>query len=271
MPRSILYALSLLMLPASAHAIHLEWASGATSLAFTTSTRCTLLVEAEPQDLSLPTEWHLLWVSNHCPSIVAEIDTLFNESGLASVNATHYESAVEKRAGVATAGFRNAGTALVTSARYVFTLPGGSSGKFQAIARAPSAGFGTNESMTRSNVITFNGGASASFPPVIAHANAMAEVSGVTIVIAGAGLGRITRARIVRADAQPALELEIAQLSDSTLVAYSSHSVAQDEGVVELSDGAGGTGAAALAPAATCETAQPSSTFFNWGFRLWCG
>ena len=180
------------------------------------------------------------------------------------MHATHFENAVEARAGVVTAGFRNAGTALVTSARYVFTLPGGSSGKFQAIARAPNAAFGTNESMARSNVITFNGGASASFPPVIAHASAMTEASGVTIAIAGAGLERITRARIVRADAQLPLELEIAQLSDSTLVAFSSHPTAQEEGVVELSDGGGGTGAAALAPAATCETAQPSTAFFNY-------
>jgi len=45
-------------------AIQLGWSSGGTNLNFSSATRCTLLIQAEPPEGRLPSEWRLLWVSD---------------------------------------------------------------------------------------------------------------------------------------------------------------------------------------------------------------
>ncbi len=56
--------LCLAIVPAAAQAIQLHWSSGAVNLTFTEATRCTLVVQADSAEVTLPAEWQLLWVAD---------------------------------------------------------------------------------------------------------------------------------------------------------------------------------------------------------------
>ena len=72
------YYLLLMLLFASrpSFAIQLHWSSGATTLSYTSATRCTLVVQAEPAEARLPAEWRLLWVSDSLPVQFVVVDSL---------------------------------------------------------------------------------------------------------------------------------------------------------------------------------------------------
>ena len=59
----------LLLIPRASSAIELRWSSGASELTFASATRCTLVVQADSVEGSLPSEWRLLWVTDSCQVI----------------------------------------------------------------------------------------------------------------------------------------------------------------------------------------------------------
>jgi hypothetical protein len=56
--------LCLALVSTAAQAIQLHWSSGAVNLTFTEATRCTLVVQADSAEVTLPAEWQLLWVAD---------------------------------------------------------------------------------------------------------------------------------------------------------------------------------------------------------------
>jgi hypothetical protein len=68
-------ALLLLLIPTTSRAIQLHWISGETNINFTEATRCTLVVQADSVEVTLPSEWRLLWFADTLVRIVA-LDSL---------------------------------------------------------------------------------------------------------------------------------------------------------------------------------------------------
>lgn len=61
---SLVLPVVLLLLPAPSSAIELHWSSGADTLSFTSATRCTLIVQADSTEATLPNQWRLLWLAD---------------------------------------------------------------------------------------------------------------------------------------------------------------------------------------------------------------
>ena len=58
--------LMLLLVARPSSALQLRWSSGASDLSFAAATRCTLVVQADPEEGSLPPQWRLLYVVENC-------------------------------------------------------------------------------------------------------------------------------------------------------------------------------------------------------------
>lgn len=128
--RRILLAALALLVPVPAQAIQLRWASGSNTLTFSQSIQCTLIVQAESPDVTLPGQWHLLWTAKDCGDISAIVETQFADTVYARVEEAGASSPAEEAAHVATAYFRSEAVGFVPTARYIMNLPAGSSGKF---------------------------------------------------------------------------------------------------------------------------------------------
>jgi hypothetical protein len=61
---SVLLLVAALLLPGSANAIQLRWATGATDLTVSANMQAVLVVQADSSEGTLPNTWQLLWTTD---------------------------------------------------------------------------------------------------------------------------------------------------------------------------------------------------------------
>lgn len=250
MIRKLILATALVLIPVVSQALQLHWASGSNTLSFTAASRCTLIVEAGNGEVALPGEWRLAWTVQNSgpPSIV--IDTTYTDTLTAQVALADYTSQAERSARVKTAEFQGKTNTFVTSARYIFDLPAGSAGKFQAIAARVSDEH-PNGILVRSPIASFNGGTNAPFPPTIVTATGLHPTNQLTVEVVGTGLASTAAADLVAPDASWSIPLDIVAATDSSLSVSGDTPTDLPASVLQLRSSAGTSSATSLA-ATTC-------------------
>lgn len=213
-----LLALMLLCVPAVACAIQLHWSNGADTLTFSEATRCTLTIQADETEGSLPPEWRLLWVAEGLPNLEIIPDSTFASPTMAQAISVVPPSAAELGANQITTNFRYPGSPAIAGARWILDLPVGSAGKFVAYALLPGQ-VGESATLSRSNVATFNGGVWREFPALAISATADHSTTRLAVTASGAGLASATAASLVAADTSWRVPLTIVEATDSTLSA----------------------------------------------------
>lgn len=246
MIRKLLIALLLAALPAYSYALDLHWASGARNLQYSGATRCTLIVEASPGELSLPGEWRLAWTATNCGPLEVILDTTYTDTLTAQVAAAGFQSKADRAAGVSRVEFQGKVSGFVTSARYFFDLPQGAAGQFQALA-VKVADQHPNGVVVRSPVATFNGGTSHSMPPTILSASGPRPADRLALEVVGADLGTTSVASLVAPDDSWSLPLQIDSTTDTTIALSGSIPVDLPESVLKLTNSNGAASTMALA------------------------
>lgn len=248
-------------LPAPAAAISLVWSTGTAHLGFAQATRCTLVVQAGPGEASLPGDWVLRWTADHAGVLKPQVDSSSTDASLAGVHDGAWRSTAEERAHVWTTTMQAPGSAFVTSARYVFDLPAGSSGKFEVVANGTLESGGSR--IERSNVATFNGSVSAPLPPAIVSAVTDDHAGGVSVSLRGAGLGATSSLVVVGPDDRWRVPLQVSATDDSTVTATSSAALPLEDAALELRSESGAGSAASLL-ATACGATAPLDSLFNY-------
>ena len=200
--------------PAIADELALQWASGNTAIGFSTGQRCTLVVSTGAADRDLPDEWRLVWVG----SGMSDLRLVPESSAWAGARVGSVEQTVvaEAKANQITANFEQAGHPAVQSARYVMDLPGSSAGKFMIYAPSVSSG-GAIIGIQRSNVVTWNGGVSDEFRPVVMGVTGDHRTTRLSIDAVGAGLSSVQSGKLQSADTSWAVPLQVVTATDSSI------------------------------------------------------
>ncbi len=176
--------------PETSEAIELRWASGSTTLEFTTAIRCTLSIEAEVAEGVLPETWRLIWVAENCELRPIADPAGACEPGRAGVvNLLQAATAAEITGQEVTAEFCSPETGGTALAFQVFDLPAGSRGQLKVVALDPTDE--SPDSVLESNIVTFNGGIAAAFSPVILHTRTEHNSTEFKLTAVGSGLGEL--------------------------------------------------------------------------------
>lgn len=204
--------------PAPSRAISLHWASGASTLKFDAATRCTLVVEADASEGTLPPEWRLLWVAEGLPSLCIVPDSTFLEPTMAQAVNVLPPTTAEAEGHLVTADFRYPNSPPIAAARWILDLTAGSAGKFivYACLGDPAAASGR---LARSEPATFNGGVSGEFPAVVMGATGDHRTTKLSVRAFGAGLSEAASVCLVAPDTSWRVPLTIAEATDSTIAA----------------------------------------------------
>jgi hypothetical protein len=200
----------------------LHWESGATSIAFTEATRCTLVVRADSTEGRLPAEWRLLWVTDGgevrpeslappatCAAGTAEVETLEDPA-----------SAADSAAHLVTARFCSSGEAAALGARYLLDLPAGSGDRLKVVALDPSDP--DSSRVVESDEVTFNGGAPGDYAPVVLRATSVHRSLRLEVTAIGSGLGAATSLGIAAPDSSWSLPLAFESRSEQALTGVAS-------------------------------------------------
>jgi len=209
--------LALLLVPGVAHAIQLHWGSAADTLTFSEATRAILVLRADSAEVTLPPEWRLLWVGDSAEVEFVALDSLEVCAGdTAQVYGVDGPATSEdSTAHQITAHFCSGGSSASERAAYVVDLPAWARGKCKVVALDPA----DSSRVLESNEVTFNGGVSDSFPPVVLAATQSRAGNAVLVNATGAGLGAAERVEIVAPDSSWTVRLATVQLTNTTLSA----------------------------------------------------
>ncbi|MBI5710635.1 MAG: hypothetical protein HZC42_10080 [Candidatus Eisenbacteria bacterium] len=232
--RRWLSVLLLVVIPVPAGAISLHWASGTDTLTFIEARRCTLVVEVDSAEGTLPEEWRLLWVAEDFGNLVIVPDTTFATLTMAQAVSVLPPTAAETDANVITCNFRLPGSPPITAARYLLDLPTGSSGKFIVYALLPGPD-GASGTLARSQAAVVNGGATANFPALVMGATGDHTTTRLSVRGRGAGLGAAASASLVAADTSWRVPLTITEATDSTLTAEAEVPTQLPDAVLQVS------------------------------------
>ncbi|MBI5711723.1 MAG: family 43 glycosylhydrolase [Candidatus Eisenbacteria bacterium] len=212
----------LALVPGVSSAVQLRWSSGPSDLSFASATRCTLVVQADPGEQRLPSEWRLLWVADSCEirpvPLAPQAPCQQDVAEVASVRGP--SDPAELAANMLTAQFCFAGGEVATSARYVLDLPAGSKGRFKVIALDPMDPDSAH--VLQSSEVTFNGGVGTPFPPVILRATTVHRSTEFRLTAVGAGLSEASALELVAPDASWRHPLSIVGQSNSSITGVAS-------------------------------------------------
>ena len=253
-------ALSLLLLvPQTSSAIELHWANGSTDLTFSTATKCMLVLQADSAEVTLPSQWRLLWLADSAGVNVVPVDLPEAcEADTAKASAVDPPSTpADSAANQVTAHFCSAGEAAATRAYFLLDQPGGSRGRLKVVALDPTDP--DSNRVIESNEVTFNGGIDGPYPPVILSATSEHSTVLLRISVVGAGLDSVTAMRVGSADHLWDVPLTIESKSKSWLTATAEVAASLPEAVLVAST-AGGAASEAALPADPITTAEVSST-----------
>jgi hypothetical protein len=251
----------LLFVPGTSYALQLRWSTGATNLSFSAATRCTLVVEADSAEAVLPGEWRLLWLADS-----SGISLVAMDSSAACQGTTAQISAIELPATTAdsaanqiTARFCSAGQDRATEARWLLDQPGGSTGRLKVIALDPNDA--DSSRVIVSNEVTYNGGVSGNYPPVVLHASCFHPTADLRVEAVGFGLADAPRVEIAAPDTSWRLALQVEQRSDTRLIAVARVASDLPPFVLNVGRATGELGVASLpADTASSLTIQPACT-----------
>jgi hypothetical protein len=247
MRKTRLYAL-LVMLAVVAppvSALQLHWSTGSTEITFTSATRCTLVVQADSTESSLPSEWRLLWVADSSSlQLVAVDSTVACLAGTAQgTRIDPPTTAADSAANFVTERFCSAGDA-TRAAEYVLDLPAGGRGKFKAAAL--DSNDPNSESVLETNEATYNGGILGAYPPAILRAGRTHPSTQLCVKAVGVGLATSSNIAIAAPDTSWHLALTPTAQSDRALTAVAQVAADLPPFVLRIDGHAGTMGVATL-------------------------
>jgi sucrose-6-phosphate hydrolase SacC (GH32 family) len=212
-----LVVFALLFIPGASHAFQLHWSSGADTLTFTEATRAVLVLRADSAEVTLPPEWRLLWVGDSTEVQVVALDSaVVCEGDTAQVYDLDGPSTPDdSTAHRVTAHFCSGGSSEAEQATFVLDLPAWGRGKCKVVALDPA----DSTVVLESNEVTFNGGVSDAFEPVLLGASSLHQSTRFTIRAVGSGLEAIRSASLAAQDGRWRVSLEISDQDGSTLTA----------------------------------------------------
>jgi len=253
--------LVLVLSSSNAAAISLQWSNGASEVRFSTEARCTLVVTVDPSDNSLPSEWHLSWVTVRCPSLEVVLDTSAQHLASAVPCGWLPQSAADQRSQTRNLQMCTTSPDAPRIASYALTLPAGSAGQFLL----SPANVDPLTSPTRSlGIATFNGGVPRAFPLVITGTSSQHPGPELTVQAVGHGLREPASVRVVAPDTAWSVPMTVLASTDSSLEARAHLPVLLPASVleVEAADGKIATAALAAAPVSSQALQAASSSLF---------
>ena len=238
-------ALMLVLIPRSSAAIQLRWSSGASDLAFSSATRCTLVVQADVREGTLPPAWRLIWVASGCSIQPSALDPLAACQGdVAQVTAVVPPASPADSADHTTVAlFCSAPTGTASTAFYLLDLPADASGKFKVAALDTT---GLAPSVIESPEVTFNGGVADPYPPVVLHASSLHQSLQLQVTAVGSGLGAANSLSIVAPDSSWSLPLTITARRDGAVTAVAAVAALLPACKASVGSASGAVSAAAL-------------------------
>lgn len=252
--------LSLLLLtlvPMSARAITLQWASGSTMMSFSEPTRCVLVVRADSTEGMLPAEWRLLWLADSSGvKFVAEGPGIACAADTARVSTvTPPTTAADSAAHMLTTEFCSAGSAVASVAYFVLDQPGGSCARFKVVALDPNDPDSTD--VIESNEVTTNGGVEGEF--ALAAMAASTTHDGIQYVVhaSGSALSRVSQVMAQAPDSLWSVPLQITEQNDSSLTAVANIAASMPASVLRLTSTDGAVSVASLAADGVRESVDP--------------
>lgn len=243
-----LLAVGTLLLPGYAGAIQLHWSTGSSSLSFSTTARCTLIIEADAGEAGLPPEWRLLWVARGCATLTPVPDPDAAHAEIGEITENPAPNAAERKGHTQVSKFRSPLGEVTRTARICFDLPGQSSGKLQVVALGAGADL-EDRVIQKSNVVTFNGGVEASLPSAILGAVGAQPTATFTITSKGVGLANVSALALTAADTAWSIPFEVGATTDTSFVATANVPVRISGGYLQPTDEVGGGTSAPLATA----------------------
>ena len=243
-PCSLVARLALLLVPGVAHALQLHWSSGADTLTFTEATRAILVLRADSAEVTLPPEWRLLWVADSTEVEVVALDSLEVCAGdTAQVYGVDGPSTPEdSTTHRVTAHFCSGGSSAAEQATFLLDLPAWGRGKCKVVALDPA----DSTSVLESNEVTFNGGVSDSYAPVVLYASSSHPSTQFEVRAVGTGLGRVVGVTVRALDSVWSLASQITEQSDSTLTAVAEVFPSMPASVLKLTSENGAAAVASL-------------------------
>jgi hypothetical protein len=239
-----LLVLALLLVPTVSHGLQLHWSSGADTLTFTEATRAILVLRADSAEVTLPPEWRLLWVGDSTEVQVVEQDSLeVCEGDTAQVYDVEGPSTPEdSTAHLVTARFCSGGSESAEQAVFQLDLPVWGRGKCKVVALDPA----DSTSVLESNEVTFNGGVSDPFEPVVFAASQSRSSDIVSVTAVGTGLTAVQQSSIVASDSSWVVPLALVQRTASSLTATALVPASLPPALLEVATGGGQVASAPL-------------------------
>lgn len=238
-------AFALALIPSASHALQLHWTSGATNLTLTGATRCTLIVQADPQERMLPSEWRLLWVADSSGVQFAAVDSL-EACLLEQAQVSRIEGPVtpaDSAAHLVTERFCSVASSPAT-AQQVLDLPAGGHGRLKAIALDPTDP--NSSRVIESNEVTYNGGVAGSYRPAVLHASSVHQSLQLRVTAVGAGLSTASSMSILALDSSWTLPLSVTAQSEGSLTGVASVAALLPECQATVGSATGAVSAATL-------------------------
>lgn len=264
--RRIQWLLALVLLvPQSSIALQLHWSSGSTDLTVAENTRAPLVVQADSAE-TLPASWVLNWTADSsgirfvaldsllaCFADTAKVDSIWGPS-------TPADSAANRT----TAHFCSAGSGSAGIAYFMLDLVGGSKGKLKVVALDPT----DTTHVIESNEVTYNGGVTGDYSPVILSVSVSHEGSPLVITATGTSLGGVTSATVLTPDTTWTIPLTIRAQTDTSITATGTMPQALQGSLLLLSSA---KGAPSLGPVPDDAVSEPPIveryyTRFPWVF-----
>lgn len=210
----------LFLAPRSSSAIQLHWISGASDLTFTEATRCTLVVQADSAEVTLPGSWRLQWTADSSGIEFAAIDPSFAcLADTAKVDSIAPPSTpADSAANQVTAYFCSAGSSNSATAYFLMDLVGGSQGKLKVVALNPT----DTTQVVESNEVTVNGGIGGDYPPLVLSASSVHQSLRLSLSVVGADLAGANSLSIAAPDGAWSLPLTITAHSGSAMTGVAS-------------------------------------------------
>ncbi|MBI5710060.1 MAG: hypothetical protein HZC42_07125, partial [Candidatus Eisenbacteria bacterium] len=248
----------MLCVPEISSALQLRWISGGNDLSFTSATRCTLVVQADSAEVTLPGQWRLLWLADSSGVNVVAVDSLAAcQADTAKVSAIDPPSTpADSAANQVTAHFCSAGEPAATTAYCILDQPGGSSGRFKVVALDPTDP--DSNRVIESNQVTYNGGVDGTYAPVLLRASSVHETALLQVTAVGAELASVQSIEVGAADNVWSVPLSVVEKSNTRITATADVYVPLPQAIVRAGSSTGSSDPAPL-PADQITVAEATS------------
>jgi hypothetical protein len=264
------FAVLILLVPQAAFALQLRWSQGSTDLSVSQDTRAVLIVEADSAEVTLPSQWRLLWTADS-----SGIQFVALDSALACQTDTARVSTIDppltpadSTANQITAHFCADGSSPASIAYWLLDLIGGSKGKLKVVALDPADP--DSSRVIESNEATYNGGIDGGYAPVILRASSVHQSLELRVTAVGSGLNAASTMSIVAADSSWTLPLTVTSRSDASVTGVASVAALLPACQAAVGSEIGAVSAAILPADDEPESESPQScqVYFNEGL-LW--